>query len=380
MSVNLKLSAQLFVFCHLGRDPEDGPGGRQDENRRVMVMHRHPERGMHCGGQKFSAPLLLWLPPSETYDPELHVRKLGGGSSSSKQLFGPSGGRLLGGGGETEYAVSENAPIWRHIERMMQPFRAPPALCQQPVLPAAAADGVDGEAPGEQQQQQQAGAAMSTEQQPAASTGPGDVSMAAAPGLPPSPSPEPCSTSKPAGTSAAAAAPAAPGLCASGPAAGSSGGAWGSDGGAADQTNNKAASEAGDNNSTWGSHGSEAAHSDMDADLGCDETIDEAVGVGISRAASQQQLAEDPPAAAAEGGGAAMESDGEVDATAALAAEQLGGAEGQAASPAAAAGAGSSGGGMLGSGGVHVAPLDIWSAQTQVGVAVLCLVNMLPTA
>jgi hypothetical protein len=173
---------------------------------------------------------------------------------------------------------------------------------------------------------------------------------------------------------------------------GSSGGAWGSDGGTA---NNKAASNASnDNNSTWGSHGSEA-DADM-ADMACDEALEEAVG--ISRAASAQHLADtaaaaDTPAAAAaaaagdagrgsSGSVAAMESDGELDASAALAAETLGPLSAPS-SPAAAAGGGggvaggsSSGqGGLLGSGGVPVQPLDIWASPTQVGGAVGVLVS-----
>jgi hypothetical protein len=246
-------------------DPDNGPGGREGENKKVTVFHRYPAHGSG-GGRKFSAPLLLWLPPSQTYDPQLHIRKLGG-SSSSKQLFGSGGGRLLGGSSETEYAVNEDAPIWQHVAGMLKPFKAPAALCQQPLAPTQAAAEADDGSGGldadvaQQQEQQPAGAADSAEQQqqqeqPAASVGPADVSMAAVSAPHPSsprqqPSPEPCCTSQPAGAAAAAA-----GVCAAaGGGVVSRGGAWGSDGGAADQTNNKAASEAGDNNSEgeWGS-------------------------------------------------------------------------------------------------------------------------------
>ena len=252
-------------------DPDNGPGGREGENKKVTVFHRYPAHGS-AGGRKFSAPLLLWLPPSQTYDPQLHIRKLGG-SSSSKQLFGSGGGRLLGGSSETEYAVNEDAPIWQHVTGMLKPFKAPAALCQQPLAPtqaAAEADdgsgGLDADVAQQQQQQQQqeqpSGAEVSAEQQqqqqeqPATSVGPADVSMAAVSAPHPSsprqqPSPEPCCTSQLAGPAAAAA-----GACAAaGGGVVSRGGAWGSDGGVADQTNNKAASEAGDNNSEgeWGS-------------------------------------------------------------------------------------------------------------------------------
>ena len=124
------------------------------------------------------------------------------------------------------------------------------------------------------------------------------------------------------------------------------------------------------------------------SDLACDEEMPELEGEGqnLSRAPSRQQLltddqdpeaaaeaeaaAEEAAAAAGDGdGAAAMESDGEADAAAAAAAEQLGGMDGQHSSPAAAAGGSSGGGGLLGSGGVQVAPLDIWAAQTQVGVS-----------
>lgn len=377
----------LLVYYY--SNPEDGPAGHGGDNKKVLVFHRYA--GMRGADGKFSAPLLLWLPPSETYDPQLHVQKIGG--SSTQQQLGSGGGRQLGGS-EIEYAVTEEAPLWTHVRRMLQPFQAPPALCQHTAATAvegsaAAAGGGSSSGGAAQQQQEQeqdqgaAGAgAVGSGQQPVASTGPADVSMAAASALPASPtaspSPEPCCTSQPA---AACAAPAAAGTSSGGP-----GGAWGSDGGAADQTNNKAASEAGDNNSTWGSHGSDLAHSDMDiGDLGCDEAIDEAAdeAVGISRAASRQQLADEQqqqqPAAAAgqrggggsgSGGGAAvdMESDGELDAGAALAAEQLGTSSGLHNSPTAAAGAalGSSGVGTLVSGGVQVAPLDLWAPQSQV--------------
>lgn len=141
----------LLVYYY--RDPEDGPGGRGGDNRKVVVVHRHPGAG-HGGGRKFSAPLLLWLPPGETYDPQLHVKRLGGssGSGSTKQLFGSGGGRLVGHGSDTEYAVTEDAPIWQHVSRMLQPFQAPVPLWQQPVAPAAppaaaaAAGGEAGEA------------------------------------------------------------------------------------------------------------------------------------------------------------------------------------------------------------------------------------------
>jgi len=380
------LNEVLLVYYY--SNPEEGPGGRGGDNKKVLVFHR--TAGVRGADGKFSAPLLLWLPPSETYDPQLHVHKLGG--SSTQQQQGSGGGRLLGGA-DVEYALTEEAPLWQHVSRMMQPFLAPPGLWQQPAGQEAAAEvgstvgaaadsspGVTAEQPKVQQEETEADA---EQQQPAASAGPADVSMAAASALPASsaasPSPEPCCTSQPASSAAApAAAAAAAGACAAGGSGGAAfGGAWGSDGGVAN--NKAAASEAGDNNSTWGSHGSDLAHSDMDiGDLGCDETVDDEA-VGISRAASQQQLAADDAeaatpgaaaAAAAAGGAADMESGGELDASAALAAQQLGPGSERHSSPAAGGdGAGGGGGvgvGVLGSGGVQVEPLDIWAAQSQV--------------
>ncbi|KAF8056355.1 UBP11 [Scenedesmus sp. PABB004] len=199
----------LLVYYYA--DPAAGPAG--EGSQKVVVYHRRGGQRRGGGGNdKFSAPLLLWLPPSETYEPG-HVAPAG-----------------LSANGQQEYALCHAAPLWRHVRRMLRPFLAVSALRQRAPLSCGGGGGDGGAACAP-------GAA-----QPAGSAGAPDVSMAAASALPgspdPSPSPDPCCTSR----QAAGAAPrgAAP----------------------------PAASEAGDNNS-WGSHGSgsgaaSGAASDMD--------------------------------------------------------------------------------------------------------------------
>jgi hypothetical protein len=308
-------------------------------------------RRSYGSDDKFSAPLLMWMPLAQTYDPELHVvpsnaakQQLGGSSSSKFADIGSPNSSSK----DVEYVVTEDAPIWQHIRRMLRPFLAVPALRQQPPAAdeAAAAAGGDADAAqamqqDDEQQQQQVGPGDAA----------GDVSMAAASGLPGSavenPSPEPCCTSRP---SEAAEAPSA----------------------AAAAAVAKAGSEAGEDNSTWGSHGSDSPRSDVDM-TGLDEAA-AAVAAGI---------ADEEQGAAAAGTGATppvsspqqqqqqqqqQQSDGEEDAgaaTAALAMQELGAAGGGSSENAAAA----AGSGMLGQGGVPVQPLDIWAAQPQVQLA-----------
>jgi hypothetical protein len=316
----------------------------------VQVVVYHRKAGMrrsYGSDDKFSAPLLMWMPLDQTYDPELHVvpsnaaKQQLAGSGSSK--FADVGSPTNSSSKDVEYIVTEDAPIWQHVRRMLRPFLAVPALRQQPPAAdkgaAAAAAGGEGGADAQQGMQQD----DEQQQQTGLGSAAADVSMAAASGIPgspvASPSPEPCCTSRLA-DAAIAAAPAAAGAGVS-----------------------NAASEAGEGNSTWGSHGSGSPRSDVDM-TGLDEAA-AAVAAGI---------ADDEAAAAAGSAGAVpdvsspqqqqqQQSDGEEDAsaaTAALAKQQLGG--GSSAGDAAAAGSS----GLLGHGGVPVQPLDIWSAQPQV--------------
>jgi hypothetical protein len=318
------------------------------QRTQVVVYHRKAgmPRRSYGSDDKFSAPLLMWMPLDQTYDPELHV--VPSNAAAKQQLAGSSSSKFADVGSPTnssskdvEYIVTEDAPIWQHVRRMLRPFLAVPALRQQPPAADEAAGVGEAMQQDDEQQQQQTGLG---------SAGAGaDVSMAAAsavPGSPAaSPSPEPCCTSRPA-DAAVAAAPATAGAGV------------------------KAASEAGEGNSTWGSHGSDSPRSDVDM-TGLDEAA-AAVAAGI---------ADDEVAAAAGSAGAVpdvsspqqqQQSDGEEDAsaaTAALAIQELGGgssAEDATAAAAAAAAAAAGSSGLLGHGGVPVQPLDIWSAQPQV--------------
>jgi hypothetical protein len=341
----------LLVYYYA--DPAAGPGSNDGANKRVTVFHRRA--GKRGTEGRFSAPLLLWLPASETYDPQLHVMRAP--PPASQQRWAGSGSHRLGGA-DVEYALTDDAPVQQHVRRMLQPFLVPPTLRQrpqqqqeQPPPPPAAAEG-DAEA--------------AAAQQPTGSTGPADVSMAAASALPGSPTASPehgGATSQPAHARAAAAAAAAA--------------RWSDGGAAADVTNNAAASEGGDNNSMWGSHGSEGPGSDMD-DV---PMLAEADEPAAAAAAGGSGSGSGKAAAAAEAGGSAppdwptTEADmlamdgpadmdeGELAAQAAILAEEEAGRDDD---TAAAAAGGGSGPGLLVAGGVPVAPLDMWADQPQV--------------
>jgi hypothetical protein len=263
----------------------------------------HRKAGSRRSDDKFSAPLLMWLPAGETYDASAHV------------VPAPS----AAGRTEPEYMLAGDAPLWRHVRRMLRPFQAVPALRQQPP-PDADVDTAE---------------AAADQPGPAGSSGAQDVSMAAAASPYVCASPEPACTSKSAPVAAAMQGTTTP------PGAGTAG------------------SEAADGDSTWGSQGSGSPRSDaMEMDA-----LD-AAAAADGGAACCSASASPPPALPASPAGSA----GEVDASAALAMQELGVVGGSICAdgaPAAAAAAAPvvSGAVPLGSGGVPAAPLDIWALQ-----------------
>jgi hypothetical protein len=105
----------------------------------VVVYHRKAgmPRRSYGSDDKFSAPLLMWMPLDQTYDPELHV--VPSNAAAKQQLAGSSSSKFADVGSPTntsskdvEYIVTEDAPIWQHVRRMLRPFLAVPALRQQP--------------------------------------------------------------------------------------------------------------------------------------------------------------------------------------------------------------------------------------------------------
>lgn len=271
------------------------------------MLHRKAEaRGK---GGKFSAPLVLWLPLSETYDPQLHIISSHNSRCSSLGLGSPTSNR------DVEYIVAEDAPIWKHVRRMLQPFVAVPAVRQQ--------------APAVQEALEDAAATQCDLQQPMKSA---DASMAEdlSPGLSAAASPEHISPQ---------------------PAVGG--------------TSSKAGSEAGENNSTWGSHGSGSIRS-VEQDLtGYDL---EAEGIAAAADLDSHHLAAgqlDMAAVAADDDWPSEPlveevDDGEPDPAAAMVVQEMGldGGSG--------AGIVSAGPALIGAGGVPLQPLDIWAGQQQV--------------
>ncbi|WIA28861.1 hypothetical protein OEZ86_011387 [Tetradesmus obliquus] len=105
----------LLVYYY--KQPELGPAG--EVNQKVVVYHRKAGvRRSYNSDDKFSAPLLMWMPLDQTYDPELHVvpsnapgQQLGGSRSSK---FADVGSPSSSSSKDVEYIVTEDAPIWRH--------------------------------------------------------------------------------------------------------------------------------------------------------------------------------------------------------------------------------------------------------------------------
>lgn len=248
--------------------------------------------------------MLLWLPLSETYDPQLHIVNSNSSRRIDLGLGSPADSK------DTEYIVTQDAPIWAHVKQMLRPFLAVPALRQQPPVLESTADT-------DAAQQHDA----VHRQRPAGTDG---FSMMQAPVNAAEPSPA---------VSAAGSSQLQPG---DHEAAGS-----------------KAGSEVEGNNSTWGSHGSDSPRS-MDQDLtGCDlepDTTPTAQQPGSHDATPDDE----PPELLIE----EVEADDDSDHAAATAVQELGGTA-------------DVGTVLVGAGGVPVQPLDIWAAQQQVGE--LCL-------